>query len=100
MGIHRAADVEEYEHLHRIAPLRPHHHVEIAAIGGLADRGVEIEFVRRAGAGEFAQAPERDLDVADAKLDIAVEVLELAAVPDLYRAIVAILFLADAHAFR
>jgi len=45
--------------------------VEIAVVGGLLDRGVEVEFVRRAGAGEFAQAPQRDLDVADAELDIA-----------------------------
>ena len=63
------------------------------------DGGVEIEFVGRAGAREFAQAAQRDLDVADAELDIAVEILELAAVPDLHRAVVAVLLLADADAF-
>ena len=63
------------------------------------DGGVEIELVRRAGARELAQAAQRDLDVADAELDIAVEILELALVPDLHRAAVAVLLLADAHAF-
>ena len=52
--------------------------VEIAVVGGFLDRGVEIELVGRAGAGEFAQSAQRDLDVADTELDIAVEVLELA----------------------
>ena len=99
MRIHRAADIEEHQHLDRIAPLGAHVHVEIAVVGGLPDRGVEIEFVGRAGAGEFAQAAQRDLDVADAELDIAVEILELALVPHLHGAVVAVLVLADAHAF-
>ncbi len=54
--IHRAADVEEHQHLDRVAALGAHVHVEIAVVGGLLDRGIEIEFIRRAGAGEFAQA--------------------------------------------
>ncbi len=69
-------------------------------VGGLLDRGVEIEFVGRAGARELAQPPQRDLDVADAELDIAVEILELALVPHLHGAVVAVLLLPDAHAFR
>ena len=68
-------------------------------VGGLLDRSVEIEFVRRAGAREFAQPPQRHLDVADAELDIAVEILELALVPHLHGAVVAVLFLPDPHAF-
>ncbi len=64
------------------------------------DGAVEIELVGRAGAREFAQPPQRDLDVAGAELDLAVEVLELALVPHLHRAAVAALVLADAHAFR
>ncbi|OIQ70482.1 hypothetical protein GALL_479070 [mine drainage metagenome] len=75
-------------------------HVEIAVVGGLLDRGVEIKFVGRAGAGEFAQAPQRDLDVADAELDIAVEILELAFIPHLHGAEIAVLLLADEDAFR
>src|SRR5262249_58925113 len=51
----------------------------------------------RAGAGELAQAPQRDLDVARAELDLIVEVFELAPVPDLHRAEVAVPVLADAH---
>src|SRR6202023_4050345 len=76
-----------------------HVHVEIAVVGGLLDRGIEVEFVRRAGAGELAQASQRDLDVADAEFDIAVEIPELALVPHLHRAIVAVLLLADPDAF-
>ena len=45
MRVHRAADVEEHQHLDRVAPLRAHHDVEIAVIGGLPDRGVEIELI-------------------------------------------------------
>src|SRR5690242_13288537 len=100
MRIHRAADIEEYQNLHRVAPLGAHMHVEIAVIGGFPDRGVEVEFVRGAGACELPQSPQRDLDVADAEFDIAVEILELAAIPYLYRAKVAVLLLADADTFR
>src|SRR5438046_2015212 len=74
-------------------------HVEIAVVGGFPDRGVEIEFIRSAGAGEFTQAAQRDLDVADAEFDIAVEIFELALVPHLDGAVVAVLLLADPHAF-
>src|SRR6202043_2359064 len=74
-------------------------HVEITVVGGLLDRGIEVEFVRRAGAGELAQASQRDLDVADAEFDIAVEIPEFALVPHLHRAIVAVLLLADPDAF-
>src|SRR5215216_50757 len=66
----------------------------------LPDRAVEIELLGRAGACEFAQAAQRDLDVAGAKLDLVVEILELALVPYLDGAEVAALVLADAHAFR
>jgi hypothetical protein len=75
MRIHRAADVEEHQNLDRVAPLGSHMHVEIAVVRRLLDRGVEIELIRRAGAGEFAQTAQRDLDVVDAEFDIAVEIL-------------------------
>ena len=61
---------------------------------------VEVEFLRRAGAGEAAQAPQRDAHVAHAELDAVVEILELALVPHLHGAEVAVLVLADADAFR
>src|SRR3979409_2789748 len=79
---HRAADVEEQEHLHGVVALRPHQDVEIALVRGALDGAVEVELLGRAGAGELAQAPQRDLDVAGAELDLVVEVLELAPVPD------------------
>src|SRR6059058_2399370 len=53
-----------------------------------------------ASAGEFAQPPQRNLDVADAEFDIAVEVFELAAVPHFHRAEIAVLLLPDPDAFR
>ena len=48
----------------------------------------------------FLRPSQRDLDVARAELDRIVEVAVLALVPDLDRAAVARLLLADAHAFR
>src|SRR4051794_24164366 len=100
VGIHRAADVKEHQHLDGVAPLRPHMHVEITVVGGFLDGGVEIEFIGRASAGKFAQPPQRDLDVADTEFDIAVEVFELAAVPNFHRAEIPVLLLPDPHAFR
>src|SRR4029079_8069649 len=52
------------------------------------------------GARELAQAAQRDLDVAGAELDLVVEILEFPPVPDLDRAEVTVLVLADADAFR
>ncbi len=53
----------------------------------------------RAGAGELAQAAQRDLDVAGAEFDGVVEVLEFALVPHFHGALVLALA-ADADAFR
>ena len=97
--VHRAADVEEQQHLDGVVPLRPHQDVEIAFVRGALDGAVEVELVRRAGAREFAQPAQRDLDVAGAEFDVAGEILELALVPDLDRAEIAVAVLADAHAF-
>src|SRR5260370_15739503 len=83
-----------------VTPLGAHVQVEMAVVGGLFDRVVEVEFVGRAGAGEFAQPPQRDLDVADAEFDVAVEVLEFAAVPHLHGAEIAVLLLPDPDALR
>ena len=54
--IHRAADIEEQKHLHGVVPLGAHMDIEIALDRGALDGAVEIEFVGRAGAREFAQA--------------------------------------------
>src|SRR5579862_6075179 len=97
--IHRAADVEEQQHLDGVVPLRPHQDVEIALVRGALDGAVEIELLRRAGAGESAQAAQRDLDVAGAELDVAVEIAKLTLVPHFYGAEIAVGVLADAHAF-
>src|SRR5262249_11601303 len=98
--VHRAADVEEQEHLHGIVALRPHQDVEIALVRGALDGAVEIELLGGAGARELAQPPQGDLDIASAELDLVVEIPELAPVPDLDRAPIAALLLADAHALR
>jgi hypothetical protein len=74
-------------------------HVEVALVRGLVDSLVEVELLGRAGAGEAAQAAQGDAHVAHAELDGVVEVLELALVPHLHGAEVAVLVLADADAF-
>ena len=77
---------------------RPGDDVEPALLGGAPDGGAEVELVCGALAGPAAQAAQRELDVAGAELDGVVEVAELAPVPDLDRAAVPALVLADAHA--
>jgi hypothetical protein len=81
-----------------IVPLGPHLDVEPALLRGLLDRAVEIELVGGTLAREAAEAPERHLDVARAQLDLVVEIGEIAPVPDLDRAVVAVAVLADADA--
>jgi hypothetical protein len=61
---------------------------------------VEVELLRRALPRETAQAAQGEAHVAHPELDAVVEVLELAPVPYLHGAEVAVLVLADAHAFR
>src|ERR1700730_14189423 len=80
-------------------PLRPQLQIEVALVRGFADGAVEIELLGRAGAREFAQPPQRELDIAGAELDLVVEILELALVPHLHGAEIAVLVLADTHAF-
>ena len=57
MPIHRAAHIEKQQYLHGIAALRPQLHVEIALLGGLMDRAVEIEFFDGARTGKAAKPP-------------------------------------------
>ena len=96
--IHRAADVEEQQHLDRVAALRTHLDVEIAVVGGRTDGVVEIELLGRALAREAAQAAQRQADVARSELLVAGEVLEFALVPDLDGARSARALLTHAHA--
>src|SRR3984893_1443980 len=80
-------------------PLRPQLQIEVALVRGFADGAVEIELLGRDGAVEFAQPSQRERDIAGAELDLIVEILELALVPHLHGAEIAVLVLADAHAF-
>ena len=85
--VHRAADVEEQQHLHAVAPLGLQLDVEPAGVArGALDRPRQVEFLGHALAREAAQPTQRDLDVARVELDVAVEVAERALVPDLDRA--------------
>ena len=52
--VHRATIVEEKKHLDGVVPFRAHEDVEIALARRALDGAVEIEFVGRAGAREFA----------------------------------------------
>ena len=98
--IHAAADVEEQQHLHRVVPLRHHLDVEPARIARRrVDRVGQVEDVGGALAREPAQPAQRQLDVADAQLELVIEVGVFALLPHLHRALAAALA-ADAHAFR
>ncbi len=93
MVVHRPADIEEQQELHRVVPLRHHLQIEPAGIvRGRADRAGQVEFQFGALAGELAQAAQRQLDVAGAEFDRVVEVAEFALVPDLDRGAVALRF--------
>src|SRR6185437_5304314 len=97
--IHRAANIEEQQHLDPVAPLRPHLNVQPAGVARrVLDRRVEIELVGHALAREAPQPAQRDLDVAGVDLDRVVEIAERALVPDLDRAAAAAALLADAYA--
>ena len=98
MRVHGAADVEEDQHLHGVAPLRHQLHVEPALARGGADGVGQVEFLGRALARELAQPPERHLDVAGAEFHRVVEIPELALVPHLDGGVVAVPVLSDAHA--
>ena len=78
---------------------RHHADVEVAAFGRVADGAVQVQFRRRALARELTQAAQRDLDVAGAEFQGVVQVLELALIPHLHCAEVAVVVLADAHPF-
>ena len=87
--------------LHLVAPLGDHLDVEIARVARRRADGVgHVELDLGALARELAQAAQCQLDVARADLDGVVEVLVLALVPHLDRTALAVLVLADAHAFR
>ena len=85
--VHRAADIEEHQKLHRVASFWPRSHVEIAMLGGGVDGAGQVELLGGALAHPAAQPLQRDLDVAGAELDAVVEIPELAPVPDLHRAL-------------
>src|SRR5438132_2778442 len=97
--VHRAADIEEQQHLHAVAAFGYEVQIEPARILRRPfDRRIEIELFRHAFAREAAQAPQRDLDVARVQLYRVVEIAERALVPDFHCAAAASAFLTDADA--
>src|ERR1700722_3886471 len=93
--IHRAADVQEQQHLDGVATLGPELDVDVALVGGGANRAVEVELVLGALARKTPEPPQRDPDVARPQRLVASEILEFAFVPDLRRTAAAALVLAD-----
>src|SRR5690606_34353773 len=85
MAVHRAADVEEQQHLDGVAPLGPHVDVQPALTRRAVDGAVDVQFLGRALAGEATQAAQGHLDVARAQFDRVVEVPVFALFPDLDR---------------
>ena len=46
VGVHRAADVEQDQQFHRIAPFRAHLDIQQAAVfGGVVDGAAQVKFV-------------------------------------------------------
>src|SRR5690606_28086278 len=88
MAVHRAADVEEQQHLDGVAPLGPHMNVQPALTRRAVDGAVDVQLLGRAFAGEAAQAAQGHLDVARAQFDRVVQVPVFALFPDLDRAAV------------
>src|SRR6202007_2981065 len=82
--VHRAADIEEQQHLDPVPPLGNEVQVEPAGIfGGAFDRRVEVDLLRPAFAREAPEPPQRDLDIARIELDRVVEIAEGPLVPHL-----------------
>ena len=68
--IHRPADVEEQQDLHRVVPLRHHAYVEQSrAPRRRIDGAIQVKRFRGALARETTQPAERQLDVSRAELD-------------------------------
>ena len=82
IGIHRATDIEEHQHLHRIVTLG--HHLDIEHPGifcGTAYGVIHIELLIGASAGESAKPLECNLDVAGSQLNGVVEIPILTFIP-------------------
>src|SRR5690606_41667755 len=63
-------------------------------------RSADLQLVRSPLAGKLPQAPQRDLDVADAQRNAVVQILVFPFFPDFYRPPLTAVFLADAEPFR
>ena len=62
MVIHRAADVEQQQHLHGVAALGAHPQVQRAGVAGRGANGaIDIQLIRGPLAGEAAQATQGEL---------------------------------------
>ena len=66
---------------------------------GGVDCAIKIEFIGRTLTGKTAQLPQRHLDVPSADFRVAVEVFEVAFLPNLHSLFV-LRLTANAHAFR
>ncbi|MNL40195.1 hypothetical protein D3C87_1625260 [compost metagenome] len=99
--VHRAADVEQQQQLHRVAPFRAHLNIQqTGVLGGVVDGAVNIQLFRRALTSEFAQSAQGDFDVARAQFHRIIEVLVLALIPDFHGFALALASIADPNAFR
>ena len=99
--VHRAADIEKQQHLHRVMPLRHHFQIQPAGIARGGANGVfQVQLIRRTGARELAQFTQRHFEIARAELHAVVEIFVFALIPHFDRAAVTRLLLADTHTFR
>ena len=99
--VHGAADIQQQQDFHPVAPFRAHLDIEIPGVaGGLADGAVEVELIRYPFPGETAQPTQRHLHVAGAQFLGVVQVLVFPFLPHLHGAALAPPGVADAHPFR
>src|SRR5581483_1175082 len=99
--VHRTADVEQQQDLHRVVAFGTQADVEHRLARGRIDRAFEVEFLGCAFAREASQAPQCELEIARREIAVAVEPAIIALLPHLHRtATAAARTDADAHRIR
>lgn len=97
--VHGPANVEKKQNFDGVVTLGQKLKVQKAGVvGGGANGSGQIEFSGSTEPGELAQATEGDLDVANAELDVVVEVAKFSSVPHFDGFAVPRAILADANA--
>lgn len=88
--VHRAADVQQQQHLGAVVQSGVVAQVQKAGLaGGGGDGGVDVQFFGGAVAGKLAQPAQGDFHAARAQLAVAVQIAKFALIPHFDRPAVA-----------